>query len=153
MKKRFNKVFLMWGVILLSLTLTSCIERKKLELEEGVYICDYIGHSSPDYIDFYGELEIHEISEEEFTKAKGLNVLEVENRYYSVNLFIIYPNTEERIYLDFQDSKTEVIHRAGIEEYGFYSEMGTIYPQGNWMTVHYKTDTIDIGSLFIKKDN
>ena len=55
MKKRFNKVFLMWGVILLSLTLTSCIERKKLELEEGVYICDYIGHSSPDYIDFYGE--------------------------------------------------------------------------------------------------
>lgn len=145
MKKRFNKVFLMWGVILLSLTLTSCIERKKLELEEGVYICDYI--------DFYGELEIHEISEEEFTKAKGLNVLEVKDRYYSVSLFIIYPNTEERIYLDFQDLKTQEIRKITFNNYYFYSEMGTIYPQGNWMTVHYKTDTIDIGSQFIKKDN
>lgn len=153
MIKRFNKVFLMLGVILLSLTLTSCIEKEKFELEEGVYICDYIGHSSPDYIDFYGELEIHEISEEEFTKAEGLNVLEVEDRYYSVSLFIIYPNTEEKIYLDFQDLKTQEIRKITFNNYYFYNEIGMIHPQGNWMNVQYKTDTIDIGSQFVKKDN
>ena len=153
MIKRFNKVFLMLGMILLSLTLTSCIEREKLELEEGVYIRNYIGHSAPGYVDFYGELEIHEISEEEFTKAKGLNVLEVEDRYYSVSLFIIYPNTEERIYLDFQDLKTEVIRKVTFNKYYFCNEIGMIYPQGNRMNVQYKTDTIDIGSQFVKKDN
>ena len=65
---KIKKLFLVLGVILFSLVISGCTSNS-FEIEEGIYICDSY--------DYYGELELKKISENEFVNSNGLNVFKV----------------------------------------------------------------------------
>jgi|GEM_PF-6446038 len=88
---KIKKLFLVLGVILFSLVISGCT-LNSFEIEEGIYICNSY--------DYYGELELKKISENEFVNSNGLNVFKVnydgEYEYYLINVYVTPVNQDKK---------------------------------------------------------
>ena len=143
MKKILVSLFL----LVFGLCLTGC-ESNSIKIEEGIYIC-----SSYDY---YGELELKKISENEFVNFNGLNVFKVnydgEYEYYLINVYVKPVSQEEKIYLDFHNLETEEIPKITFKKYYFVDEYSNmIDPNKDFISITYTIDDINIAKSFYKK--
>ena len=146
---KIKKLFLVLGVILFSLVISGCTSNS-FEIEEGIYICD--SH------DYYGELELKKISENEFVNSNGLNVFKVnydgEYRFYLINVYVIPVNQEEKIYLDFHNLETEEMHKITFTKYYFVDKDGhMIDPNKEFISITYINENISLANSFYKKNN
>lgn len=146
---KIKKLFLVLGVILFSLVISGCTSNS-FEIEEGIYICDSY--------DYYGELELKKISENEFVNSNGLNVFKVnydgEYRFYLINVYVIPVNQEEKIYLDFHNLETEEMHKITFTKYYFVDKDGhMIDPNKEFISITYINENISLANSFYKKNN
>ena len=146
---KIKKLFLVLGVILFSLVISGCTSNS-FEIEEGIYICDSY--------DYYGELELKKISENEFVNSNGLNVFKVnydgEYRFYLINVYVIPVNQEEKIYLDFHNLETEEMHKITFTKYYFVDKDGhMIDPNKEFISITYINENISLAESFYKKNN
>ena len=143
MKKILVSLFL----LVFGLCLTGC-ESNSIKIEEGIYICN--SH------DYYGELELKKISENEFVNFNGLNVFKVnydgEYEYYLINVYVTPVNQEEKIYLDFYNLETEEIPKITFKKYYFVDENSNmIDPNKDFISITYTIDNINFAKSFYKK--
>lgn len=148
MIKKLTKLFLVLGVILFSSLIFSC-KTKFFEVVEGKFVCDKE--------EFYGELELYRISEKEFVNSNGLNVFKIDYgrgyQYYSVSLYVIFQNTEEKVYLDFKNLEVKEMRKVGLRHYFWLDEDGhMLCPRKSNVLVTYKTDDFNIIGSFYQKD-
>lgn len=146
---KIKKLFLVLGVILFSLVISGCTSNS-FEIEEGIYICNSY--------DYYGELELKKISENEFVNSNGLNVFKVnydgEYRFYLINVYVIPVNQEEKIYLDFHNLETEEMHKITFTKYYFVDKDGhMIDPNKEFISITYINENISLANSFYKKNN
>ena len=144
MVKKLTKLFLVLGVILFSSLIFSC-KTKSFEVVEGKFVCDKE--------EFYGELELHRISEKEFVNSNDLNVFKIDYgrgyQYYSVSLYVIFQDTEEKVYLDFKNLEVEEMRKITFKNYFWLDEDGhMLYPSKSNVLVTYKTDDFHIIGSF-----
>lgn len=143
MKKILVSLFL----LVFGLCLTGC-ESNLIKIEEGIYICNSY--------DYYGELELKKISENEFVNSNGLNVFKVnydgEYEYYLINVYVKPVSQEEKIYLDFHNLETEEIPKITFKKYYFVDEYSNmIDPNKDFISITYTIDDINIAKSFYKK--
>ena len=148
MIKKLTKLFLVSGVILFSSLIFSC-KTKSFEVVEGKFVCNEK--------EFYGELELYRISEKEFVNSNGINVFKIDYgrgyQYYSVSLYVIFQNTEEKVYLDFKNLEVEEMRKITFKNYFWLDEDGhMLYPSKLNVLVTYKTDDFNIIGSFYQKD-
>lgn len=146
---KIKKLFLVLGVILFSLVISGCTSNS-FEIEEGIYICNSY--------DYYGELELKKISENEFVNSNGLNVFKVnydgEYRFYLINVYVIPVNQEEKIYLDFHNLEIEEMHKITFTKYYFVDKDGhMIDPNKEFISITYINENISLANSFYKKNN
>ena len=146
MIKKLTKLFLVLGVILFSSLIFSC-KTKSFEVVEGKFVCNEK--------EFYGELELYRISEKEFVNSNELNVFKIDYgrgyQYYSVSLYVIFQNTEEKVYLDFKNLEVEEMRKITFKNYFWLDEDGhMLYPSKSNVLVTYKTDDFDVIGEFYK---
>lgn len=146
---KIKKLFLVLGVILFSLVISGCTSNS-FEIEEGIYICNSY--------DYYGELELKKISENEFVNSNGLNVFKVnydgEYRFYLINVYVIPVNQEEKIYLDFHNLETEEMHKITFTKYYFVDKDGhMIDPNKEFISITCINENISLANSFYKKNN
>lgn len=144
---KIKKLFLVLGVILFSLVISGCASNS-FGIEEGIYVCD-----SDEY---YGELELKKISENEFVNSNGLNVFKVHHdgkyKYYLINAYIIPVNQEEKIYLNFHNLETEEMHKITFKKYYFIDkDSHMINPNKEFISITYTADNINFANSFYKK--
>ena len=143
MKKILLSVFL----LVFGLCLVGC-ESNSFEIEEGIYICDSY--------DYYGELEIKKISENEFINSNGLNVFKMnydgDYKYYLINVYVKPVSQDEKIYLDFHNLETEEIPKITFKKYYFVDEDSNIIdPNKDFISITYTIDNINFAKSFYKK--
>lgn len=160
MVKKLTKLFLVLGVILFSSLIFSC-KTKSFEVVEGKFVCNEK--------EFYGELELYRISEKEeifnFLDSikyqeeisNGLNVFKIDYgrgyQYYSVSLYVIFQDTEEKVYLDFKNLEVEEMRKITFKNYFWLDEDGRmLYPSKSNVLVTYKTDNFYVTGSFYQKD-
>lgn len=146
---KIKKLFLVLGVILFSLVISGCT-LNSFEIEEGIYICNSY--------DYYGELELKKISENEFVNSNGLNVFKVnydgEYEYYLINVYVTPVNQDKKIYLDFHNLETEEMHKITFKKYYFVDEDNNmIDPNKDFISITYTIDNINFAKSFYKKNN
>lgn len=146
---KIKKLFLVLGVILFSLVISGCTSNS-FEIEEGIYICNSY--------DYYGELELKKISENEFVNSNGLNVFKVnydgEYKYYLINVYVIPVIQDEKIYLDFHNLETEEMHKITFTKYYFVDKDGhMIDPNKEFISITYINENISLANSFYKKNN
>ena len=143
MKRLLVSLFL----LVFGLCLVGC-ESNSIKIEEGIYICNSY--------DYYGELELKKISENEFVNSNGLNVFKVnydeEYEYYLINVYVSPVNQEEKIYLDFYNLETEEISKITFKKYYFVDENSNmIDPNKDFISITYTIDNITLAKSFYKK--
>lgn len=143
MKKILFSMFL----LVFGLCLIGC-ESNSFEIKEGIYICDSY--------DYYGELEIKKISENEFIHSNGLNVFKVnydgDYKYYLINVYVKPVSQDEKIYLDFHNLETEEIPKITFKKYYFVDEdSNMIDPNKDFISITYINENISLAESFYKK--
>lgn len=146
---KIKKLFLALGVILFSLVISGCTSNS-FEIEQGIYICNSY--------DYYGELELKKISENEFKNSNGLNVFKVnydgEYKYYLINFYVIPVNQDEKIYLEFHNLETEEMHKITFKKNYFVDEDSNMIDLNkDFISITYINENISLAESFYKKNN
>lgn len=138
MKKKLFIIFIVLGVMLFCILILGYIPTI-VKIADGIYVCNRE--------DFYGELEIKQITEDDFNNANGLNVFKMSGRmgckYYSIVLSVVFSNTEEKMFLDFLDLETYEESRYSVIPFNssifcyFYDKNALVKPCGNHFYVDY----------------
>lgn len=124
-----------------------------VKIDDGIYVCNRE--------DFYGELEIKQITEDDFNNANGLNVFKMSARkgykYYSIVLSVVFSNTEEKIFLDFLDLEAYEEYRYSVIPFNsslfcyFYDKNALVHPYDECINIDYSTDDHIISGDFYKQ--
>ncbi|MGM9969283.1 MAG: hypothetical protein ACI35S_02690 [Anaeroplasma sp.] len=147
MIRKFSKLFLFFVVILFSIMFSGCTSNS-FEIKNGTYICNAD--------EYFGELDLKKISEEEFVGSNGLNVFRVnydgEYRFFSINLYVTPINKEEKINLNFNNLEIEELHKITYNYYYFVDKDGQmININEEFISISYISDNVIIINDFYKK--
>lgn len=146
MKKKLFIILIVLGVMLFCILIPGCVP-KIAKIDDGIYVCNSE--------DFYGELEIKQITEDDFNNANGLNVFKMSARkgykYYSIVLSVVFSNTEEKKFLDFLDLETYEENRISFIFCYFHNKNALVSPCDKYIYIAYTIEDYRISDDFYKQ--
>ena len=99
---------------------------------------------------YYAEIKVSEINEIQYNESNGMNVVKIDedNKYYVLDFYIVYSDTNDKIKLNFCNLKTEKVNKISFSNYYFCNDNSMIVVKKDKINISYTLEEISVNGDF-----
>ena len=99
---------------------------------------------------YYAEIKVSEINEIQYNESNGMNVVKIDedNKYYVLDFYIVYSDTNDKIKLNFCNLKTEKVNKISFSNYYFCDDNSMIVVKKDKINISYTLEEISVNGDF-----